>query len=104
MLIIMLPVAFLMVGIGIYQMRSPKPAWFYSGEEPPKPETITDLRAWNAKHGGMWVLYGVIILITTVFGVVDLSGIGMWFFMGGMLIPIPLMIRWHHHLMKKYMK
>ena len=104
MLIIMLPVAFLMGGIGIYQIKSPKPAWFYSGEEPPKPENITDLRAWNTKHGGMWVVYGAIILITTVIGVIDLSSIGMWFFMGGILLPIPFMIWWHHRLEKIYLK
>ena len=104
MLIIMLPVAFLMVGIGIYQIKSPKPAWFYSGEEPPKPETITDLRAWNTKHGTMWVVYGAIILLTTVIGVIDLSAIGMWFFIGGIFFPIPFMIWWHHRLEKRYLK
>ena len=104
MLIIMLPVAFLMMGIGIYQIKSPKPAWFYSGEEPPKPEIITDLRAWNTKHGAMWVVYGVIIILTTAVGVIGIDGIGMWFFMGGIMLPIPFMIWWHHHLMKRYMK
>ena len=104
MLIIMLPVAFLMVGIGIYQIKSPKPAWFYSGEEPPKPETITDIRAWNTKHGGMWVVYGAVILLTVVVGVIDLGGIGMIFFIGGILLPIPFMIWWHHRLEKNYLK
>ena len=104
MLIIMLPVAFLMMGIGIYQIKSSKPAWFYSGEEPPKPETITDIRAWNTKHGGMWVVYGAVILLTVVVGVIDLGGIGMIFFIGGILLPIPFMIWWHHRLEKNYLK
>lgn len=104
MLIIMLPVAFLMMGIGIYQIKSPKPAWFYSGEEPPKPETVTDLRAWNTKHGGMWVCYGIIILITTVLGVIGLNGIGTVLFIFGILLPIPLMVWWHHRLEKRYLK
>ena len=104
MLIIMFPVAFLMMGIGIYQIKSPKPAWFYSGEEPPKPETVTDLRAWNAKHGGMWVVYGAVILLTVVVGVIDLGGIGMIFFVGGILLPIPFMIWWHHRLERKFLR
>ncbi len=93
-----------MIGIGIYQIKSPKPAWFYSGEEPPKPEELTDLRAWNLKHGGMWVLYGVVILLTSFVGAFGMEGIAIWLFMGGIILPIPIMVWWHHHLIGKYMK
>ena len=104
MLIIMSLVAALMIGIGIYQIKSPKPAWFYSGEEHPKPETIIDLRAWNFKHGGMWVLYGVVIIATSLLALIDFEGFGIWLFIGGIMLPLPFMIWWHHRLEKKYLK
>lgn len=105
MMIIMLPVAFLMLGIGIYQMKSQKPAGFYSGVEPPKPEEITDLRAWNLKHGGMWVVYGAVIAVTTVVATFVLGGA--WCaicFTGGIMLPLPFMVWYHHRLMRIYIK
>ena len=57
-------VALFMMGIGIVQIKSRKPVAFYSGEKPPKAEELTDVSAWNRKHGMMWLAYGIIILIS----------------------------------------
>ena len=62
-LVIYLAVASFMIGIGISQLRSKKPVDFYSGEKPPGEEELSDVKAWNQKHGQMWVLYGLIILV-----------------------------------------
>lgn len=45
--------------LGIVQYRSKEPVGFWSGKEPPKREQITDVRAYNRKHGLMWITYGV---------------------------------------------
>ena len=104
MLIIGFLVASIMIGIGIYQIKSPKPAWFYSGEEPPKPETITDLRAWNRKHGSMWILYGAVIIVTSIVARFTSETVGVLLFIGGIMLPLPFMVWWHHHLESRYLK
>ena len=54
--------AVLMFGIGIYQWRSEKPARLSTGEPTIDPNDLTDVKAWNRKHGMMWILYGLCLL------------------------------------------
>lgn len=75
-LVIYLLVAFFMIGIGISQLRSQKPVGFFSGEQPPAEDKLTDVHAWNQKHGMMWLWYGGIIIISALIGTLDLR-IGM---------------------------
>ncbi len=44
--------------LGIVQCRSKDPVGFWAGKKPPRKEEITDVRAYNRKHGLMWILYG----------------------------------------------
>lgn len=97
--------ALFMMGIGIVQLKSKEPVGFYSGEKPPKAEDITDVKAWNRKHGMMWLVYGIIILISFFIGL--LIGDSIWTvvpMIGGVIIPVIFMIRYHHQLRKKYIK
>ena len=84
-MLIMIPCAALMTGIGVYAWRREKPMWFWSGTEV-KPEEITDIRAYNRANGIMWICYslffwaaalisnwsgmaaGVVVLVGGVFG------------------------------------
>lgn len=98
-------VAAFMMGIGITQLRSKKPVGFYSGEEPPNEKDLTDVRVWNLKHGTMWVLYGVIILLS--FGIGTVIGDSIWCVIpmcGGVMLPLPVMIWYHHRLIRIYDK
>ena len=102
---IMTAVAMIMIGIGIYQLKSEKPVGFYTGVEPPKPEELTDVRAWNLKHGLGMVIYGCIMILTSVLAVFIAGGV--WcpvLLMGGVLLPIPAMLWWHRYLVKRYVK
>lgn len=45
--------------LGIVQFRSKEPVGFWSGKEPPKREQVTDVKAYNRKHGIMWIVYGL---------------------------------------------
>ena len=72
-LVIYLLVAAIMLGIGIFQYRSKSPVGFYSGEKPPMESELTDVDAWNKKHGKMWIWYGVIIIISYLAGIPFLS-------------------------------
>ena len=104
-LMIYLAVASFMTGIGISQLRSKKPVAFYSGEKPPGEEELSDVKAWNQKHGRMWVLYGLIILVSYGIGVI--IGDTLWCVIpmcGGVVFPLPFMIMYHHKLVKLYRK
>ena len=66
--IIFFIVAMIMIGLGIFQLKSTSPVGFYSGEKPPREEELTDVKAWNKKHGMMWLIYGIIIMISYFVG------------------------------------
>ena len=105
--VIYLMVAAIMFGIGISQYRSQKPVGFYSGEKPPLEKELTDVEAWNKKHGKMWIGYGVIIVISYLAGTPFLIQDSVWCVLpmcGGIMIPLPLMIRYHHKLIREYRK
>ena len=102
-LIIFLLVAVFMMGIGVCQWRSTKPVGFYSGEKPPKEDEISDVTAWNHKHGLMWLLYGLVIVLT--YGIGVCMGDTVWCVIpmcGGLILPVPVMIWYHHRLNKNY--
>lgn len=104
-LVIYLFVAAIMFGIGISQYKSKKPVGFYSGEKPPLESELTDVNAWNKKHGKMWILYGVIIILSYVAGIPFVSQDSVWCVVpmcGGIIVPIPLMIWYHHKLIREY--
>ncbi|MCI5902080.1 MAG: hypothetical protein MRZ74_06105 [Blautia sp.] len=104
-LVIYLAVASFMTGIGISQLRSKKPVAFYSNEKPPKEEELSDVKAWNQKHGRMWVLYGFIILVSYGTGVI--IGDSLWSVIpmcGGVMLPLPIMVLYHHKLLRLYRK
>lgn len=98
-------VAVFMMGIGIVQLKSKKPVAFYSGEKPPRAEDVTDVNAWNKKHGLMWIVYGIVILLSFFAGA--LVGDSVWAvipMVGGVVVPIPFMIRYHNRMRKEYLK
>ncbi len=55
---IMIPVAALFTGIGIFAMRRKKPMWFYAGSEV-KPWQIRDIPAYNKANGWLWIVYSL---------------------------------------------
>lgn len=97
--------AALMIGIGISQLRSKKPVGFYSGVKPPEEDELSDVCAWNKKHGMMWVIYGVLILAAYAVGA--MIGDSIWSVLpmcGGLILPVLAMMCYHHHLENKYRK
>ena len=45
--------------LGIVQYNSKNPVGFWAGQEPHKAAEISDIRAYNHKHGIMWITYGI---------------------------------------------
>lgn len=101
--IIYLIAAAIMIGIGISQLRSTLPVGFYSGEKPPKADELTDVQAWNKKHGMMWLIYGIVIILSYFFGyVIGDSILCIIPYCGGLLVPVIIMIWYHHRLIRRY--
>ncbi len=105
-LIIMSGVALVMVGLGVSQYRKKEePVGFYNTADPPKKEEISDIIAWNKKHGMLWIAYGIIIELGYWLGYFAPNEVlEIIFSIGGVLIPIPFMIIGHHKLVKMYGK
>ena len=92
--------------LGISQYRSKEPVGFRSGVKPPSRESVTDITAYNKKHGVMWILYGAGIVPAVMISVVmmEMTDEAPWVcvaiaeVVGGLL----LMIRYHQYLDSKY--
>lgn len=88
--------------LGITQYRSKDPVGFWSGIKPPAREQITDVKAYNQKHGLMWIVYGVgfifCFLCGLPFGGSSAGCLCMIEIMGG----IPVMAAYHNKLNRMY--
>ena len=99
-------VSSVMITIGIVQLRSKKPVSFYTGEKPLREDELTDVKAWNRKHGLMWLSYGIFVLLCYLFGCIFLYD-NVWVLaaiFGSVLIPLLLLVIGHHCLVKRYRK
>ncbi len=95
-------VAMLMISIGISQWRSKKPTAFYSGEKPFREDELSDIPMWNKKHGIMWIVYGITVLLSYAAGVL-IGSKSVWYVLciaGGPILPIFAMIWYHHKLIR----
>ena len=90
--------------IGIVQYRSKDPVAFWSGKEPPKKEQVTDVKAYNRKHGLMWILYGVGFILCFVCGLPFGEVIAAYLFMIEVIGGIFVMIAYHNKLNRIYLK
>ena len=103
-LIILFICALPLIVIGISQTKSKEPVGFWSGVKPPTKDKISDVTAYNKKHGMMWIIYGL--------GTLPAFFLGMFF--GGIAAGCALgieiigglvaMICYHNYLDKKYVK
>lgn len=98
-------VALVMVIIGIVQFTSKEPVAFYSGEKRYKPEELTDVKKWNKLHGLMWIGFGVAMALGSILSIVIKNSFwGAAVLYAGMLVPLPLMIKGHQLMIRKYKK
>lgn len=101
-LIILIPVALLFTGIGIFAWKRKKPMWFWSGSTVSERE-IADIPAYNRANGIMWLCFSAVFWASAVVG---------WFFPGtagiilsvGVIGGIPALIAAYSLIYKKYKK
>lgn len=90
--------------IGIVQYRSKEPVGFWSGKKPPQKEQLTDVKAYNRKHGLMWILLGVGFIICFVCGLAFGGLVAGYLCMIEVLGGILAMIAYHGKLDRMYFK
>lgn len=97
-------VAVIMVIIGLVQFhKKEEPVGFYNVIDPPKKEEITDILLWNKKHGRMWIIYGICIELGFWMGfIIPNEVLEIVFTLGGVIIPLPIMILRHNKLEREY--
>lgn len=64
---------------------------------------ISDIKMWNRKHGTMWIIYGIIIILAWGCGFMIGDSILLLFPMViGLIFPVIVMIWYHRKLIKIY--
>ena len=90
--------------IGIVQYRSKDPVGFWSGKKPPQKEQITDVKAYNQKHGLMWIIFGAGFILCFVCGLFFGGAIAGYLCMFETIGGIFAMIAYHEKLDRMYYK
>lgn len=90
--------------LGIMQYRSKEPVGFWSGKKPPKREEITDVRAYNRKHGLMWILYGAGFVLCFACGIPFGGLVAAYLCMAEVFGGLALMVVYHNKLNRKYFR
>ena len=101
-LIVMIPMAGLFTGLGIYAWRRKKPMWFWSGSEV-KAEEIEDVAAYNRANGAMWLAFSGVFWVSAALGLMDVGAAGTML-AAGVLGGIPCLIFSYGKIYAKYKK
>ena len=99
-LIIMVPVSLLFTGIGIYAWRRKEPMWFWSGSTVKESE-ISDTAAYNRANGIMWLVFSLMLWISTVLGALNMK-IGGILLIAGCMIGVPILPIIYGAIYRKY--
>ena len=101
-LIIMIPVSLLFTGIGIYAWRRKKPMWFWSGSTVKESE-ISDVTAYNRANGIMWLVFSLIMWVSTIFGIMNMKAGGI-LLIAGCTISVPILPIVYGKIYRKFKK
>lgn len=93
-----------LVLLGIAQYRSVDPVGFWTGKKPPVKEKITDVKAYNHKHGLMWILYGLGLMVCFLSMVFVGLETAMVLVLVECLGGIVVMILYHNKLERTYLR
>ena len=65
----------LFTGIGVYAWKRKKPMWFWSGSTVKESE-ISNIAAYNRANGIMWLVFSLVMWISTILGVMNMKAGG----------------------------
>ena len=101
-LIIMIPASLLFTGIGIFAWQRKKPMWFWSGSTV-KGSEISDVAAYNRANGIMWLVFSLIMWVSTVLGAMNMKAGGI-LLTAGCIIGVPLLPVVYGKIYQKFKK
>ena len=96
-------IALLLIAIGIGQIKSKAPVGFYTHEQAPRKQNITDVEEWNKKHGWIWISYGIALIGGHLFCFLIKDAITAYVLLIAVtIVPLPIAMWYHAQLKKKY--
>ena len=98
--IIVVPLAALFTGLGLYARRRKNPMWFWSGSTV-RPEEITDIPAYNRANGWMWIAFSGVFWIAAVLSLFRMSAAGI-VLVAGCILGIPVLILVYSRIYARY--
>ena len=99
-LVILVPISLLFTGIGIYAWRRKKPMWFWSGSSVKESE-ISDIAAYNRANGIMWLVFSLLMWISTILGAMNMK-VGGIILMAGCIMGVPILPIVYGKIYRKY--
>lgn len=100
-LVLILLCGFVLIGLSISNMKSTHPVGFYAGEPHPKDDDITDIKAYNTKHGQMWIAYGIDYILVFLASFLPLNHYVYVALLTVVLIGKAIYIIWNHNNLQK---
>ncbi len=101
-LIIIIPVSLLFTGLGFFAWRRKKPMWFWSGSTVKESE-ISDVTAYNRANGIMWLVFSLIMWVSTILGAVNAKAGGI-LLIAGCIIGVPILPIVYGKIYRKFKK
>ena len=98
-------IGIIMIIIGISKMKKQEPIRFYHREKPLRYDEVTDVKAYNKKHGMMWIIFGVVIILFEIIGMIMKYSV--YFFFIVILTAIAgiiLTMKYHQKINNEYVK
>jgi hypothetical protein len=92
--LIIIPIAALLTGVGIFAWRREKPMWFWAGTEI-KEEDISDVPAYNRANAVMWVSYSLVFWAAAIVAMHSVAAAGVIVIAGAVGGAIAMMLVWH---------
>ena len=99
-LIIMIPLASLFTGLGVFAWKRKKPMWFWSGSEV-KEREIKDVPAYNRANGIMWLAFSGVFWASAVLGTFETQAAGIVLVVG-CVAGLPALIVAYKKIYNKY--
>lgn len=91
----------LFTGIGVYAWKRKKPMWFWSGSTVKESE-ISNIAAYNRANGIMWLVFSLVMWISTILGVMNMKAGGILLI--GCIIGVPLLPIVYGKIYRNYKK
>ena len=98
----------LFTGIGVYAWKRKKPMWFWSGSTVKESE-ISNIAAYNRANGIMWLVFSLVMWISTILGVMNMKAGGILLIAGciigvACIIGVPLLPIVYGKIYRNYKK